>query len=175
VILSSGTSDWILTAKYGGLHGEYLLVEGKKMSKSRGNVTYIKDLLAWGFQPHHIRFYLLYGPYRENLDLRMKLLDERSAYLDRVRNQTQAILEASVATGKTGSGLTALDGEYHQLRNTFVSHMDDNLDFKNAFDGVAKILGRISAIIDSNNGSSSYIEKLKTLLIGIDSVFGVLL
>jgi len=44
------------------LHGGHLLVDGKKMSKSRGNVTTLDDLLARGFRPRHIRFFSFVRP-----------------------------------------------------------------------------------------------------------------
>jgi cysteinyl-tRNA synthetase len=43
------------------LHGAHLLVDGKKMSKSRGTVIYLTDLLKAGYTPEDIRFFLIYG------------------------------------------------------------------------------------------------------------------
>jgi cysteinyl-tRNA synthetase len=51
------------------LHGQHLLVEWKKMSKSRGNVIYPDDLLRQGFSPEEIRFFLIYGHYRDKMSL----------------------------------------------------------------------------------------------------------
>jgi len=53
------------------LHGEHVLVRGVKMSKSRGNITYLADLTARGYRPHHLRFYLIYGHYRDKLNLNL--------------------------------------------------------------------------------------------------------
>jgi len=43
------------------VHGEHLLVDGKKMSKSVGNIVYPQDLMTKACTGQHIRFYLLYG------------------------------------------------------------------------------------------------------------------
>ena len=51
------------------LHGGHLLVEGKKMSKSKGNVYYPSDLLAKGVSGGQLRFFLIYGPYRKKTEL----------------------------------------------------------------------------------------------------------
>ena len=50
------------------LHGGHLFVEGKKMSKSKGNVYYPSDLLAKGFSGEQLRFFLIYGAYRKKLN-----------------------------------------------------------------------------------------------------------
>src|SRR2546427_1587800 len=46
------------------LHAEHLLVEGEKMSKSRGNFFTLRDLLAKGTKPSSVRFLLASVPYR---------------------------------------------------------------------------------------------------------------
>jgi cysteinyl-tRNA synthetase len=62
-------------AKY-WLHGAHLFVDGKKMSKSRGNVYYPEDLLAKGFRNDHLRFFLIYGQYRKKLNFTWEKLAE---------------------------------------------------------------------------------------------------
>ncbi|MDD1661367.1 MAG: class I tRNA ligase family protein, partial [Methanomicrobiales archaeon] len=41
------------------MHGGHLLIDGKKMSKSRGNIVYISDLTSRGYAPEEIRFFLI--------------------------------------------------------------------------------------------------------------------
>ncbi|HUU40588.1 MAG TPA: class I tRNA ligase family protein, partial [Desulfatiglandales bacterium] len=50
------------------LHCHHLFVNGKKMSKSKGNVYYTNTLLRQGYDIDEIRFFLIYSRYRENLD-----------------------------------------------------------------------------------------------------------
>jgi cysteinyl-tRNA synthetase len=51
------------------LHGEHLLFEGKKMSKSSGNVLLLSDVIARGFDPLAVRFCFLENRYRSQMDL----------------------------------------------------------------------------------------------------------
>ena len=39
------------------LHGEHLLVEGAKMSKSKGNIVYPEDFFKKGWTPGFLRFF----------------------------------------------------------------------------------------------------------------------
>jgi len=51
------------------LHGEHLLFEGRKMSKSAGNVVLLKDLIAKGIDPLALRLCFLENRYRSQMDL----------------------------------------------------------------------------------------------------------
>lgn len=50
------------------LHAKHLLVDGKKMSKSKGNFFTIRDLLAKGYSGEEIRYALLAAHYRTALN-----------------------------------------------------------------------------------------------------------
>ena len=55
-------------------HGEFLLVDGKKMSKSLGNLYTLDDLTAKGFSPMAIRYALLSGHPRKQLNFTLDSL-----------------------------------------------------------------------------------------------------
>lgn len=50
------------------VHGEFLLVDGKRMGKSEGNAYLIDDLIAKGFDPLAYRYYCLGTHYRSKLN-----------------------------------------------------------------------------------------------------------
>ncbi len=50
------------------VHGEFLLVDGKRMGKSEGNAYLLDDLIAKGFDPLAYRFYCLGTHYRSKLN-----------------------------------------------------------------------------------------------------------
>lgn len=51
------------------VHGEHLLFEGRKMSKSSGNVVLLQDVVDRGFDPLALRLCLLENRYRSQMDL----------------------------------------------------------------------------------------------------------
>jgi cysteinyl-tRNA synthetase len=51
------------------VHGEHLLFQGRKMSKSAGNVVLIKDIVEHGFDPLALRLVFLENRYRSQMDL----------------------------------------------------------------------------------------------------------
>jgi cysteinyl-tRNA synthetase len=51
------------------IHGEHLLFEGRKMSKSAGNVVLVQDIIERDLDPLSVRFAFLENRYRSQMDL----------------------------------------------------------------------------------------------------------
>ena len=67
------------------VHGEHLLFEGKKMSKSSGNVVLLNDVIARGFDPLAIRLCFLENKYRSQMDLTWSSIEAADETLKRWR------------------------------------------------------------------------------------------
>ena len=67
------------------VHGEHLLFEGKKMSKSSGNVVLLKDVIERGFDPLAIRLCYLENKYRSQMDLTWNAIEAADETLKRWR------------------------------------------------------------------------------------------
>ena len=57
------------------MHVRFLLVEGRKMSKSEGNFYTLRDLLLKGYRASAIRFLLISVPYRNQMNFTVRLAD----------------------------------------------------------------------------------------------------
>ena len=149
------------------LHGEHVLVDGRKMSKSRGNIVYLKDLMDRGYRPHHLRFYLCYGHYRRKLNLAEDKLHLARGKVDAFR-RIAAILDGSRQNGASGEGAARL---VERLPVLFEERMNDDLDIKAAFDGVyaaATELAQLQARGELSRGDS---RRAAAALKKIDSVW----
>jgi cysteinyl-tRNA synthetase len=82
-------------------HVRFLLVEGKKMSKSEGNFYTLRDLLLKGYRASAIRFLLLSVPYRHQLNFTFDGLTESTNAIDRLRTFHQRILAGNWPTSIT--------------------------------------------------------------------------
>ena len=69
------------------VHGEHLLFEGRKMSKSSGNVVLVEDLVANGLDPLALRLCLLENRYRSQMDLTWSSLQAAHETLNRWRTK----------------------------------------------------------------------------------------
>ncbi len=68
------------------LHGEYLLINGGKMSKSLGNVYLIKDIKDRGYDPIVYKLLCYSCSYRIKLNFTWEGMEATSKSLDRLRN-----------------------------------------------------------------------------------------
>jgi cysteinyl-tRNA synthetase len=111
------------------LHGAHLFVDGKKMSKSRRNVYYPCDLTAKGFSGAQIRFFLIYGHYRKEINFTWDKIRQTSQKLDSLQKMVQDLQEA--APSGEDSSQEALTSK---LNAGFEEKLNNDLDIKGAFD-----------------------------------------
>ncbi len=99
------------------MHVRFLLVEGRKMSKSDNNFFTLRDLLLKGHRASAIRFLLISVPYRHQLNFTFDGLTESTNAIDRLRTFHQRMLKGgfapglnadiAAATAKASAGYTA--------------------------------------------------------------------
>lgn len=77
------------------VHGEHLLFEGRKMSKSSGNVVLLSDVAAQGIDPLSIRLNFLENRFRSQMDLTWDSLEIADAQLNKWRKKTAQWGESS--------------------------------------------------------------------------------
>lgn len=123
------------------LHGEHVLVDGKKMSKSKNNETFLEELLEKCGSPAHARFFLMYRHYRRRLNLSEKNLSERLDRFDAFRRMAGEIEAASGGAGNGGARPIIA-----RLVEGFTGHMNDDLDVAGAFDAMHGALADLVAL-----------------------------
>jgi cysteinyl-tRNA synthetase len=77
------------------MHVRFLLVEGKKMSKSEGNFYTLRDLLLKGYRASAIRFLLISVPYRHQMNFTFDSLIESTNAIDRLRTFSRRLSESA--------------------------------------------------------------------------------
>ena len=75
------------------MHGEYLLINGGKMSKSLGNVYLIKDIIEKGYDPIVYKLFSYSCHYRNKLNFTWEAIDSTSKSLERLRKGYQNHLQ----------------------------------------------------------------------------------
>ncbi len=68
------------------LHCEHLIVNGEKMSKSKGNFYTLRDLLDKGLSPEAIRYSLINSHYRKQLNFTIDGIKQSQSAIDRVND-----------------------------------------------------------------------------------------
>ncbi|MDO8528637.1 MAG: cysteine--tRNA ligase [Nanoarchaeota archaeon] len=68
------------------LHNEWILVDGKKMSKSLGNFYKLKDIIDKGYSAMDLRYFYLSKIYRQQLNFTWENLENAKNSLERLKN-----------------------------------------------------------------------------------------
>jgi cysteinyl-tRNA synthetase len=83
---SNSAADYEVVENW--VHGEHLLFEGRKMSKSAGNVVLLSDVSARGLDPLALRLCFLENRYRSQMDLTWGALTAADSTIERWRNKS---------------------------------------------------------------------------------------
>jgi cysteinyl-tRNA synthetase len=110
------------------MHCGYLVVDGKKMSKSVGNFYTLREILDMGYTGREVRYELLSGHYRQSLNFAFKSLDADRAALKRLDEFYAKIKEAVGSTTEAGE----LPAWAAETRSGFAAAMDDDMNISGA-------------------------------------------
>jgi cysteinyl-tRNA synthetase len=153
------------------LHGEHLFVDGKKMSKSRGNIIYPKDLIGHDCQWQHVRFFLINGHYRKRLNYTDKKFNATCARLQRFKSMVKKL--QNIKTTNQKSNLKA-EKLIARLKDDFEQNMNNDLHVKNAFDGLFSNISRLLIVAEKGKVNREHREKAVAQLESIDQVLQVI-
>ena len=100
------------------IHGEYLLIDGGKMSKSLGNVYLLKDIEEKGYDPLVYRLLCYTCSYRNKLNFTWEGIESTSKSLARLRNGYQQNKAGKDALNEEDrKELDRLETEFHKAIN----------------------------------------------------------
>jgi L-cysteine:1D-myo-inositol 2-amino-2-deoxy-alpha-D-glucopyranoside ligase len=123
------------------VHVDMVRLEGEKMSKSEGNMVFVRDLLR-NYSPDALRLYLLSTHYREPLDF-----DERG--LARQKRVAETIARAAGTPVRSSS---TPDAELADVISDFDRALDDDLDTPRA----VRIIEDLAVSITSTGDGVAY-------------------
>ncbi len=117
------------------LHAAHLLVEGHKMAKSLGNFLTIPDLIARGIAPSSIRYLLLSGHYRSQLNFTFDGLEASARSVARLHEFRQRLRELA-ASGQATTDAGDLGPVATEAGRRFEAAMEDDLNVSEALAAV---------------------------------------
>jgi len=153
-------------------HVRFLLVEGKKMSKSEGNFFTLRDLLLKGYRASAIRFLLLSVPYRHQLNFTFDGLIESTNAVDRLRTFNDRIRKSNWPdTPPSDDSLTNL---IRKGDLDFTAALNNDLNTAEARAAIFDVLRAVNTAADQSRLTRFDAEETLALLDKFDSIFAVL-
>jgi len=144
------------------VHNGLVTVDGQKMSKSLGNFTLARDVLAER-DPLVVRYALAAAHYRSSLDLSESSWAEAEAALGRIRSFLERALRAA------GYGIGADDAQ--SLPSAFIDAMDDDLGVPQALAVVHESVRAGNSALDAGDTAAA-LDAARAVL-GMTGVLGL--
>jgi cysteinyl-tRNA synthetase len=153
------------------MHVRFLLVEGKKMSKSLGNFYTLRDLLLKGHRASAIRYLLLSVPYRHQMNFTFEALGAATNAIERLRTFHQRMLRGGFAAGVVDAAVTAAMAK---SASEFTAALANDLNTAEASAAISEMVRAANSAADAGTlGAENAAEVLRVLML-FDEVFAVL-
>jgi len=152
------------------LHNRHLLFEGKKMSKSKGNLFTLSDIKEKGFSAMDLRLLLLSSHYRSQMDFSWEALEQAHKTIQRINDfvlNLEALATLNIKLSNTFDTASYLE--------KFEAAMDDDLNTSLAIAAVHELITDANKQIFEETLSSADAKNILILWKKINSVFGLIL
>jgi cysteinyl-tRNA synthetase len=151
-------------------HVRFLLVEGRKMSKSEGNFYTLRDLLLKGHKAAAIRMLLISVPYRQQLNFTFEGLAAETGAVERLRT-----FYGRVKTAATVDAMHAeLSAETARCAENFTAGLANDLNTAEARAAIFDLVRAGNAAMDAGALGTANAAEIVTVLERFDAVFAVL-
>ena len=151
-------------------HVRFLLVEGRKMSKSEGNFYTLRDLLLKGYKASAIRMLLISVPYRQQLNFTFEGLGAETGAVERLRTFNQRIRGAATNASENA----ALAAETERCRKNFYEALANDLNTAEARAAIFDLVRAGNAAMDAGTLGAGNAAQVLDVLGEFDKVFAVL-
>lgn len=151
------------------VHGEHLMVEGKKMSKRFHNFYTLRDLLDKGYKKTAIRLLLLSNHYRSQLNFTFEGLDGAFSSVRRIRDTYQRIQEFS-----SDSHQESDSSWIEEYRETFEQSLANDLAINHALAALFDFIRDINSRLDTGRFTNEEKKQALSLFGTFDSILDLL-
>jgi cysteinyl-tRNA synthetase len=152
------------------MHVRFLLVEGKKMSKSEGNFYTLRDLLLKGYRASAIRFLLVSVPYRHQMNFTFDSLIESTNAVERLRTFHQRILKGGFAAGLDQDVAAATA----KAERDYTAALANDLNTAEARAAIFDLVRAANSAADAGTLRAENVKQILKVLALFDGVFAVL-
>jgi cysteinyl-tRNA synthetase len=152
------------------MHVRFLLVEGKKMSKSEGNFYTLRDLLLKGYRASAIRFLLISVPYRHQMNFTFDSLIESTNAIDRLRTFHQRMLKGGFAPGLD----PAISAATAKAEHDYTAALASDLNTAEARAAIFDLVRTANSAADHGSLLADNATEILRVLHLFDGVFAVL-
>ena len=152
------------------MHCGYLIVDGKKMSKSLGNFYTLQEIIDLGFSGREIRYELISSHYRQALNFTFESLRANKAALQRL---DEFYFKLKDLTEDNSKG--RIPSWVHLNKKKIIGYMDDDMNVSGALSALFDIVHKGNILMSNHDISPEEANGIIQILNEIDNVFGFII
>jgi len=152
------------------LHCHHLIVNGEKMSKSKGNYFTLRDLRQKQADPLDIRFLLLSTHYRKVLNFTFEALVQAKASVQRIKDFLYELESRSFPAGDSPT-VTKL---IQETQEKFIGGLGDDLNISVALTALFELIKKANILIMEEKIRAGDAAALSAFVYRLDDVLAVL-
>jgi cysteinyl-tRNA synthetase len=158
------------------MHVRFLLVDGRKMSKSEGNFLTLRDLLLKGYKASAIRLALISVPYGHQLNFTFDGLTEATKAIERLRTFRGRLIAGNFAAGNgsASSEKSAMQAAAEKAHAEFIEALANDLNTADARAPVFELVRAANTAMDQGQFTAADRDAVLPVLKDFDAVFDVL-
>lgn len=127
------------------VHTSWLLVEGEKMSKSKGNFYTLRDLIKLGFDPMAFRLLVLQSHYKKHLNFTRGAIDAAQEGLQKIDDFVETLLLPGEYE-KGGAPPRTIEKMIKDHSGKFEAAMNDDLNTPEALASLFEFIRKINSL-----------------------------
>jgi cysteinyl-tRNA synthetase len=152
------------------MHVRFLLVDGRKMSKSEGNFYTLRDLLLKGYKASAIRMALISVPYRHQLNFTFEGLIEATNAVERLRTFHKRLTDGKYAPGENPT----LKEAAKKAQAEYMAALSNDLNTAEARAPIFDLIRAANTAMDQGQLFGADREAILAVLASFDAVFEVI-
>ena len=151
------------------LHAAHLVVDGEKMSKSRGNFYTLRDLTAKGYQARVLRFLMLSVHYRKPLNFTFEALERSQTAITRLDDLVCRLERQRLPAGSDASLRSRIDA----ARAGMIAALDDDLNAAGALGDLFDLVREAHTALDAGRAGADDAAALADLMASFGRITGL--
>jgi cysteinyl-tRNA synthetase len=152
------------------VHCQHLIRDNQKMSKSRGNIITVEELIEnHGADPLAIRLLLLSTHYRKMLNFTFEALDQAKASLDRIRNFIYDMAHAKLGEGESPE----VSGLADKMLQDFRDGLCDDLNISTALSALFEMVKKANVLLSQGRILRKDADKMMAAIESANRVLAV--
>lgn len=156
------------------LHCKFLMVDGEKMSKSKGNFYTLRDLLATGCDPVSIRYLLLSHNYRHPLNFTLDGVEQAKKSVQRINEcikRVESLDRARLLEMEPADHM--LSKEINEDVQKFKQFLADDLNIAQALAALFWCVSRVNKALDQDHFSKEAYDATVEMIRLVDAILDV--